>query len=358
MHTIYTNTWQKNYDTLLAPYAVKHTYGLGRVDPDTEYLDRFRFEVDTNRVRFLVHAFKKMQGKQQVFRAGTDERVQTRITHSERVAALSSSVCRMLGLNPELGYAIGITHDIGHTPFGHAGQDALNECMQQYGKRFEHNLQSHWIVTTLEPQNLNQEVLDGLLKHTTPEAQNTNEPILERGHSLEAQITNLADAITYSAHDLQDGITMGILDETLIATTKLGSLVTKHPKGMWRGIIQLLTEDIHNTFAPALAAANIQTLKDVYSQTSTLALLSSTMRTMLQEFNAFMYKELYMHPLVLGQSTEGAACIHTLFSHLYNTPNANVAAYQNTHNYAREDAVKDYLAQLTDQEALRLQEGL
>lgn len=345
MKHIPTSDWQKQYDTLLSPLAVKHTYGLGRMHPDAEYLDRFRFEVDTNRIRFSTAAFKRLQGKQQVFRAGTDECVQTRMTHSERVAAISASTCRLLGLNADLGYAIGLAHDLGHTPFGHAGQDALNTCIP-----FEHNEQSYRIVTAIEPQNLNIEVLEGILKHHAPGQTAT----LPRSHSLEAQITNLADSITYRAHDTEDGLTMGILTMQHIAQTGLGKKALDHPKGIWRGIIQILLDDLVQTYAQRTAELHLHNIDDVYRCKEPVVQFSPTIHALCKEYDAFMYNTLYMHPRLHEQSKEGAECIITLFHQLHKTPTAPVLALEERFMYSRNEALRDYLSSLTDQAALEL----
>lgn len=341
--------WQYARDSILSPLAVKHTEGLGRAEQDNEYRDRLRFEVDASRIQFRTDAFKRLAGKQQVFRAGTHELVQTRQSHTVRVATMSESMCNKFGLNGELGRAIGFAHDLGHAPFGHAGQDALNECIP-----FEHNQQSYQIVTRLEPQNLNQEVLDGILKHNQVQPGSR----LARGHNLEAQLTNLADAVTYRAHDTEDALTMGILEEDDLKKTALGQLALKHGKGIWRGIIQLQQDDIAHQYPLLIAKHQLQTLADVYACTQTVMCFSPNMQAMLEEYDTFMDDNVYKHTSVYEGSMQGAQCLKDLFKHLKNNPTPEVEVLIRRFDYTVEEALRDYLSSLTDAGALTLHRKL
>ncbi|QQR83354.1 dNTP triphosphohydrolase [Candidatus Peregrinibacteria bacterium] len=206
---------EKREAQYLAPHAVKSSESRGREYAEQE--DEFRtcFQRDRDRI---IHskAFRRLRGKTQVFIAGYGDHYRSRLAHSMEVAQLSRDIARALGLNEDLAETIALAHDLGHTPFGHAGQDALHELMLPYGERFEHNEQSRRIVEFLEEKkvdyrglNVTFEVKDGLLKHRTT----YDQPLITDTlmPSLEAQVVNLADEIAYQNHDIDDVFRSGIL---------------------------------------------------------------------------------------------------------------------------------------------------
>ena len=220
-------------NTLLAPYAVPHEGVLGRTYPEAPDGTRFPFQRDRDRI-IHTQAFRRLKGKTQVFVAGThgstqlttSDHVRTRLTHTMEVAQISRDIARTMGLNEDLAEAVALSHDLGHPPFGHAGEEALDRWMKKHGGSFEHNIQSHRVVTVLAEHstqfpglNLHQEILEGILKHRTPhdggivsgemvsgEWSHSRSHDLTTHHSpsLEAQIVNLSDEIAYTGHDCED----------------------------------------------------------------------------------------------------------------------------------------------------------
>src|SRR5688500_5263649 len=208
----------------LAPYAANSSTSKGRLHQEDKVVGRSEFQRDRDRI---VHsgAFRRLEYKTQVFVNHEGDLFRTRLTHSIEVAQIGRSIARNLGLSEDLTEAIALAHDLGHTPFGHAGQEALNQCMQEHGG-FEHNLQSLRVVDLLEQRyaafdglNLTFETREGVLKHcSVRNARELGEVaerfIQKRRPSLEAQIANVADEIAYNNHDVDDGLRSGLLDLT------------------------------------------------------------------------------------------------------------------------------------------------
>ena len=241
-------------DALLAPYAVLHSDGLGRIHEEAEDDTRFRFQRDRGRI---VHtqAFRRLKGKTQVFVGGGGDHYRTRLTHTLEVAGISRDLARTLQLNEDLAECIALAHDLGHPPFGHTGEERLNNLMQEVGG-FDHNFQTLKLVTILERQyanfsglNLCFESLDGIVKHNGPidEKDKTirlfwdenialgeggGEHHLSLSPSLEAQVASLSDDIAYCAHDIADGHEAGILSyESLRTSPFFGEfLVSEQPR--------------------------------------------------------------------------------------------------------------------------------
>lgn len=344
--------WREVHQALLSPLAVPHIGGLGRFTSEPEDEHRLRFTVDDGRIRFSK-AFNALNGKTQVFRSGTHEHVRTRLTHSYQVASVSQNIARHLGLNEDLAHVIGLTHDIGHSPFGHAGQDQLDACLQSFNLQFEHNVQSYRVVTALEPKNMNREVLEGLLKHSVPnETNNTNEPMLQRGHSLEAQLVNLVDAITYTAHDCQDGIWAEILTEDMIAKTTLGAKAQQHEKGLIRGLIQLLLDDVYAQYKNNIINYKLENLQDVYQCSTTIFTLSLQLQSEFLELKEFLNTQMYHHPNVADQNKIGMQVIEKLFTTLLKKPTKKINELEAAFTYSRPEAIRDFISSLTDREAM------
>ncbi len=342
---------------LLAPYAVPHGTGLGRVYDEPEDETRFPFQRDRDRI-IHTQAFRRLKYKTQVFVSGSGDHYRTRLTHTLEVAQISRDIARTLGLNEDLAEAIALAHDLGHTPFGHAGEEAMSQCMEPYGKRFEHNEQSYRIVTMLEERtnhytglNLNREVLEGLQKHRTPH-DHPDVSVTQREPSLEAQIVNLADEIAYTAHDTDDGIRSGMFslpalqDLSLIA---LASARTADTGTELRGaIVHLLVTDLYDAFGALMEVKKITSLADVYACIVPLVAFSASMRTKLQELRSFLWSHLYLSPDIAVQSGKGRDIIRTLFTSFVKVPPSKVSALQQKTGGALEDAVKDYIAGMTD----------
>ncbi|HXK45208.1 MAG TPA: dNTP triphosphohydrolase, partial [bacterium] len=211
--------WEKIEEKILAPYAVKSNQSLGRRYSEQEHPTRTAFQRDRDRI---IHstAFRRLEYKTQVFIYHEGDYYRNRLTHTIEVQQIARSIARNLALNEDLVEAISLAHDIGHTPFGHKGEQALKEIMQKYGKTFEHNSHGLRVVDILEKRyakfdglNLTYEVREGIVKHQTtydsPQIKEFTDHICP---SLEAQVVNLADEIAYTSHDVDDGVKSGILD--------------------------------------------------------------------------------------------------------------------------------------------------
>jgi dGTPase len=354
-------------DRLLAPYAVKHATGLGREHPEDPDLTRFPFQRDRDRI-LHAQSFRRLKQKTQVFVAGHGDHYRTRITHTLEVAQISRDIARTLALNEDLAEAIALAHDLGHTPFGHAGEEAMDACMRPFGKRFEHNDQSLRVVTLLEQRsthcpglNLSREVLEGLQKHRTPHDDPTHDPST-RSPSLEAQIVNLADEIAYTAHDADDGVRAGQFSRDDVCRTRLGQLASG--KAMARGtefrgtIVDALVTDLYDTSCAAIGDHAIRRLDDVYAATTPLIAFSPSMRSQLDELRAYLWNHLYLSAPVQEQANFGKKVIIDLFAVYVKSPPQKVLELQRKTGGSIDEAVKDYIAGMTDPFALSLHREL
>ena len=216
-------TLEKNEELTLKPYAVHSAKTLGRHENESEHPYRTVYQRDRDRI-LHSSAFRRLEYKTQVFVNHVGDYYRTRLTHTLEVAQIARTIARALGVNEDLTEVIALAHDLGHTPFGHAGQDVMNLLMKSFGG-FEHNKQSFRIVTFLEAPypsfrglNLSYEVLEGIMKHVTQYELPDGDAIVKKGFpSIEAQIANIADAIAYNNHDMDDGLKSGLLQLALCA---------------------------------------------------------------------------------------------------------------------------------------------
>jgi dGTPase len=329
----------------------------------------------------IVHstAFRRLVYKTQVFLNHEGDLFRTRMTHSLEVAQLGRSIARALNLNEDLVEAIALAHDLGHTPFGHAGQDALNECMAPYCG-FEHNLQSLRVVDELEERypafnglNLSFETREGILKHCArrnAELINAQEPngIAARflngtQPSLEAQLCNLADAIAYNAHDIDDGVRSGLLtmeqmqDVSLFARYHAQTLA-EYPQLQGRRVLyetirRMLSDQVYDVINATRAALQQHTpaSADEARQCPALVQFSAVMYEESKALKSFLFRNLYRHPQVM-QTTDGArAMVQELFAVYLAKPQEMPAAYAQRSDVPR--AVADYLSGMTDRFATR-----
>lgn len=354
-------------NTLLAPYAVPHGGRLGRVYTEPEDATRFPFQRDRDRI-IHTQAFRRLKHKTQVFVSGHGDHYRTRITHTLEVAQVSRNVARTLGLNEDLAEAIALSHDLGHTPFGHAGEDAVAACMKPFGKTFEHNEQSLRIVRLLERRsslypglNLSCEVLEGLIKHRDPKDSPAG-LVLPRSLSLEAQIVNLADEIAYTAHDTDDGLRAGLFTSKIVQGTALGkaaAVLAKAKSGELRSaIVDLLVTDLYAETETRLREHKVRTLADVYAAKEPLVGFSPEMEEMLREHREFLWKHLYKSAAVLRQATHGKNVLTKLFAAYMKSPPAKVKALKAETDSSLQEAVKDYIAGMTDTFAIELYQKL
>jgi dGTPase len=376
--------------THLAPYACQPEQSRGRryAEPSLPaHASSVRNPHQRDRDR-IVHstAFRRLVYKTQVFLNHEGDLFRTRMTHSLEVAQLGRSIARALNLNEDLVEAIALAHDLGHTPFGHAGQDALNECMAPYGG-FEHNLQSLRVVDELEERypafnglNLSFETREGILKHCArrnAEIINAQEPngIAARflngtQPSLEAQLCNLADAIAYNAHDIDDGVRSGLLtmdqlqDVSLFARYHAQTLVeypnlqAQHPNTQGRRVLyetirRMLSDQVYDVINATRAALqqHAPTSADEARQCPALVQFSAAMYEESKALKSFLFRNLYRHPQVM-QTTDGArAVVQELFAFYLDKPQEMPAAYAQRSDVPR--AVADYLSGMTDRFATR-----
>lgn len=346
--------------SLLAPYAVPILGTLGRVYDEPDDDTRFPFQRDRDRI-IHTQAFRRLKHKTQVFVSGHGDHYRTRITHTLEVAQVSRNIARTLGLNEDLAECIALAHDLGHTPFGHAGEEAMDESMKQYGKSFEHNEQSLRVVRLLEERssvypglNLSCEVLEGLLKHRTPH--DHPDVILPRSSSLEAQIVNLADEIAYTAHDTDDGLRARQFTSADILKTKLGArasaLASERHTDIRGPIVGLLVRDLYEEIEQSLRDAKIHTLLDVYAAKVPLVHFSPEMESLLKEHRTFLWDHLYKSSSVQKQANQGKETIRTLFSAYMEKPPLRVKELMKRSGSSKEEAVKDFIAGMTDTYAL------
>jgi len=348
-------------NTLLAPYAVPHQGILGRVIPEADDETRFPFQRDRDRI-IHTQAFRRLKGKTQVFVAGGSDHVRTRLTHTMEVAQVSRDIARTLLLNEDLAECIALAHDLGHPPFGHAGEEVLNTWMETHGGSFEHNRQSLRIVTVLEEHsslyhglNLNREILEGLQKHTTPHdaPQGNSSP---HGHTLEAQIVNLADEIAYSAHDCDDGLQSRLFTKKDLLTNPLARAAAERTKergtSLRGALIHLLVTDLYQETEKALSKRRISTLNNVFHAQDSLVRFSPEMSRSLGELHGFLWRHLYLHPRVQTCNDQGQTIVASLCDSYEKDPPAKVTELMKKTQGARTEAICDYVSGMTDAYAL------
>ena len=367
-----------------APYAASDGNSRGRRYAEPAPGDRTEHQRDRDRI---IHcgAFRRLEYKTQVFVNHEGDMFRTRLTHSLEVAQICRSLARSLGLNEELAEAISLAHDLGHTPFGHAGQDALNACMADYGG-FEHNVQSLRIVDSLEQRypafpgiNLSFETREGILKHCTPQIAaklgDVGERFLTGGQpTLEAQLTNLTDEIAYNSHDLDDGMRAGMLsfeqlvDESTFFKThhdavrrEFGTLpgrVGQHE--IIRRIIKAQIADLRETSAARLAAAGVRSLDQVRRSAGPLIAFGDAMRADNDRLKAILNQRVYQHYRVRRMSSRARRVVTDLFGAFLDDPlllppDALARVEQREQGNGRRGrarAVADYVAGMTDRYAL------
>lgn len=357
----------------LAPYALKSNQSKGRLFEEEKDKYRTCFQRDRDRV---IHskAFRRLKGKTQVFIARFGDHYRSRLTHTMEVAQLSRDMARTLNLNEDLAETIALAHDLGHTPFGHSGQDAMHEMMQQYGGRFEHNEQSKRVVEKLEEKshlygglNLTYEVKDGLIKHRTfyddPLSKDTLMP------SIEAQMVNIADEIAYLNHDIDDGIRAGILNfedfEYLKIWKKAKETVSdsmpKHllANAMKSSIIKLMTKDLVENTHKLIEEKGIDSIADIYKHQNPLSAFSEDFYKDCVELKSFLYKRFYHSEEVKKYNDEGQEIIRILFKKLISQFELMPEEYCNRFKTEEKHiVVKDYIAGMTDHFAIELYEKL
>jgi dGTPase len=368
---------------VLAPYAARDDHSRGRRYPEPKPEYRTEYQRDRDRI-IHSNAFRRLVYKTQVFVNHEGDLYRTRVTHSIEVAQIARSVARALGVNEALTEAICLAHDLGHTPFGHAGQDALNECMRPHGG-FEHNLQSLRVVDELEERyaefpglNLTFECREGILKHCSARAArelgDLGERFLKRTQpGLEAQIANVADEIAYNNHDVDDGIRAQLvsLDEvrdTRLFRRQLDIVTARYPDlgerrlvhEVIRRMINHIVVDLIHTSQARLEATHPASIDEVRSLPNPLIALSDTTREEHGELMQFLRERLYRHYKVLRMTAKARRVLKELFDaflsdiQLMPPEHREAAARGETAHGAagRARAVADYIAGMTDRYAI------
>jgi len=345
--------------TLLAPYAVPHGGMLGRTTKEPEDETRFPFQRDRDRI-IHTQAFRRLKGKTQVFVASADDHVRTRLTHTLEVAQISRDIARTLSLNEDLAECIALAHDLGHPPFGHTGEEALDSFLRKHDSRFEHNAQSLRIITVLEEHssvhtglNLNCEVLEGLQKHSTPHDSPAG-PL--HAPTLEAAIVNLADEIAYTAHDCDDGLSSKLFDRKMLTMVPLAREAADRAcargTSLRGALIHLLVTDLYAATEAALRQSGITSLEQVLHSTGPLVRFSEATEKRLQELRTFLWRNLYLHPHVRSHNEEGRSLVLALCKSYEADPPAKVLELQKALHSTLPEAIKDYVAGMTDAYAI------
>ncbi|NLP65288.1 deoxyguanosinetriphosphate triphosphohydrolase [Paraburkholderia sacchari] len=359
----------------LAPYAARSAKSRGRRFAEPPPSARSEFQRDRDRI---VHstAFRRLEYKTQVFVNHEGDLFRTRLTHSLEVAQIARSVARNLRVNEDLVEAISLAHDLGHTPFGHAGQDALNECMRGHGG-FEHNLQSLAVVDELEEHygafdglNLCFETREGILKHCSREhARQLGELgerfLLGRQPSLEAQIANIADEIAYNNHDVDDGLRSGLLTIEQLAEIELWQMHYEAARAEYpqiegrrlvheivRRIINTLIVDLIDETSRNLARFAPQSLDDVRAAPPIVA-HSERVAVQAAALKRFLYRNLYRHYRVMRMANKAQRIVKGLFEAFSDDPRLLPPAYQTHDEASQPRQIAHYIAGMTDRYALK-----
>ena len=341
------------------------------------------FQRDRDRI---IHstAFRRLKHKTQVFVNTSGDHFRTRITHSLEVSQIARTLSKYFNLNEDLSETLSLAHDLGHTPFGHAGEEALNDCMKNYGG-FDHNIQTLRIITILENRyydfkglNLSIETLDGLIKHNGPIKDLTKiNKILGNNFfkkkinfalnsSLEAQIASISDDIAYNSHDLEDGLKSNLFGlNHLTNIPVLNKIILKHKKKLKRYSIDLIirqiireiinemVSDVIKTTKKNLKKNNIIRLNDVYNAKKKIITFSDSMKKFDYQIKSFLKRKMYFHQNVHSKTNLGRKIITKLFTKIRKNPKKfiNIVKY-NSENLER--TICDYIAGMTDRYAINL----
>jgi dGTPase len=354
---------------ILAPFAQFSGDTRGRKYREAPPLWRTQYQRDRDRV---IHsrAFRRLEYKTQVFLNGTGDHLRTRLTHTIEVAAISRNIASALRLNTDLTETIALAHDLGHSPFGHKGETVLARLMKGHGG-FEHNSHSLRIVEELEEKypgfpglNLSWEVLEGLAKHHTAyDHPGRRKGFDAKNASLEAQIANLADEITYYSHDLDDGLDSGLLSENhLTKNVRVWAQAARHVKKehgqlpdesrryfIIRTIIDLQIHDVVEYSEGLIRASGVQSADDVRRFPKSLIRYSPERRVLNLELRDYLYKNLYFNPVVHQPNLRATRVLAQLFQYFLKHPKEiGDSSRKRLKKIGTHRAVCDYLAGMTD----------
>ena len=349
-----------------------------------ESLSKYRTPFQRDRDRIIHSAsFRRLKHKTQVFVNTEGDHYRTRITHSMEVAQIARSIARYLNLNEDLAETLSLAHDLGHTPFGHAGEDSLNECMEEYGG-FDHNLQTLRIVMFLENKylkfnglNLSIETLEGLLKHNGPveKLDLVNDLIGIKNFksminfntypSIEAQISAISDDIAYNNHDIQDGINANLFKlEELVEIDFFKDIYKKYKKKInkqnykvatyqiIRDSIDKMIKDLINNTKSNLKSNNIKTFNDVNKTSFLMVNFSDKIKNSENEIRYFLKSKMYNNKNVLAKNNKGKVIIKSLFNKIKKNPKKFISSQQLLKGNYR--AISDFISGMTDRYAINL----
>ena len=375
---------QKNYkEDHLKPYAVKSINSRGRIYKEPENSIRSPFQRDRDRI---IHSssFRRLKHKTQVFVNTEGDHYRTRLTHSMEVSQIARTLARSLGLNEDLSEALSLSHDLGHTPFGHAGEEVLNHCMSGYGG-FDHNIQTLRIVTSIENKyykfyglNLTIETLEGLIKHNGPVNDLTPYKKILKGDlfskkiifnsfpSLETQVASISDDIAYNNHDLEDGLRANLFSIKKISSIPyISKLINKHTRNIKkfrreiiisqivRDLINLMVMDVIKTTNINLKKSNPQSVKDIYKQDRLIVDFSDKMKLIDYQIKDFLRTNMYNHKRVITNTNKGRKILNGLFKYLSKNPKKYINK-DLFNNESKERVVADFIAGMTDRYAINL----
>lgn len=373
---------------MLAPYAAKPEESRGRLHTEPESPTRSPFQRDRDRI---IHsaAFRKLQYKTQVFVYHEGDYYRTRLTHSIEVAQIARSVARSLNLNEDLAEALALAHDLGHTPFGHAGEDALDQAMAEYGG-FQHNDQTLRILTSLERRyadfdglNLTWESLEGVVKHNGPLVTDGGAPLpatisefnrvwdleLHTQPGIEAQVAAISDDIAYNNHDIDDGLRAGLISLDDLAELPLVGDILSELRGRYPGLerrrlihelirrlIDRMVSDLLVETRRRVEALAPRTAADIRHADTPVVGFSAEMETYSQVLRKFLFSRVYRHFQVNRETSKARRVVRDLFELFMAEPNTLPTEWQDdaikADHFARARIVADYIAGMTDRYAL------
>ena len=375
---------QKNYkENHLKTYAIKSIYSKGRMFNEIESPTRSPYQRDRDRI---IHSssFRRLKHKTQVFVNTEGDHYRTRLTHSMEVSQIARTLARSMSLNEDLSETLSLSHDLGHTPFGHAGEEVLSECMEKYGG-FDHNIQTLRIVTSLENKyykfyglNLTIETLEGLFKHNGSINNLNNYKKILRNDifkskiifntfpSLEAQIASIADDIAYNNHDLEDGLRAGLFTIKKISTIPyVSKIINKHIKKIKnfrkeiiinqivRDLINLMVTDVISTTNKNLKEICPRKVNDIYKQNFLIVDFSEKMKKIDIEIKDFLKRNMYNNKKVLSNTNKGKKVIAGLFKYLLINSKKHISK-ELFKNDNKERVIADFIAGMTDRYAINL----
>ena len=368
---------EKLESNTLAPFAVKSGESKGRQYPEEEHQYRTRFQRDRDRI-IHTSAFRRLEYKTQVFVYHEGDYYRTRLTHSLEVAQIARSICKSLQLNEDLAESVALSHDLGHPPFGHTGQDVLNRLMKDHGG-FEHNKQSLRILKLLEKRypefdglNLTWDVLEGICKHTKDEENPITSAEGVKYPSLEAQIADYADGIAYNAHDLDDGITSNLLDLDQLRKValwkenedrfdkKYSGLDFKLKKyQVVRSIINELTTDLRDATSKNIEDHKVTSVDEVRRAPVRIATFGKEVAEKNKELKKFLHKNMYSHRKVLRMEFKAGLTLDGIFAAYTKMPGLlPESVLKNEAHGTLERRMCDYVSGMTDRYALNEHKNL